>query len=95
MRRCYFALFSLPKPQHEHGRIVDVVRAASGGDFKQFIVPGGIAFVYVSEELPWNLSFSQILHTGDSKLIVEIGEKVHMEGFGAAAGWLNAKRPRQ
>lgn len=52
MKRCYFALFNLPKPQREHARIVEVIRAASVGDFKQFIVPGGIAFVYESEELP-------------------------------------------
>lgn len=95
MKRCYFALFNLPKPQREHIRIVDVIRAASDGDFKQFVVSGGIAFVYESEHMPWDLSFSQILHTGDSKIIIEIGENLQIDGFGSAAGWLNAKRPRR
>ena len=95
MRRCYLALFGLPKPQREHAKIIEVIRNASGGDFKQFIVPGGIGFMYESENLPWDLSFSQILHAGDTKLIVEIGEKVQLDGYGAAAGWLNTRRPRQ
>ncbi|MFN3295218.1 hypothetical protein [Caldimonas sp.] len=95
MKRCYLAIFGLPKPQPEHAKIVEVIRAASGGEFKQFIVPGGIGFMYESEELPWNLSFSRILHNGDTKLIVEIGEKVLLEGYGAAQGWLNTRRPRQ
>jgi len=51
--------------------------------------------MYESEHLPWNLSFSKILHTGDTKIIMEVGEKVLLEGFGAAEGWLNTRRPRQ
>lgn len=95
MKRIYLAIFGLPKPQREHAQIVDVIRAASGGEFKQFIVPGGIAFMYESEQLPWNISFSKILHTGDTKIIVEVGEKVLLEGFGSAEGWLNTRRPRR
>ena len=93
--RSYLAIFGLPKPQREHAKIVEVIRAVSGGEFKQFFVPGGVGFVYDSEELPWNLSFSQILHTGDTKIIVEIGEKVLLEGYGVAEGWQNTRRPRQ
>ena len=95
MKRCYLAIFGLPKPQREHVGIVDVIRAASGGDFKQFLVPGGMAFMFESETLPWHLSFSQILHTGDTTLIVEVGENVLLDGYGAAAGWLNTRRPRR
>jgi len=95
MKRIYLAIFGLPKPQREHAQLVDVIRTASGGEFKQFIVPGGIAFMYESENLPWNLSFSKILHTGDTKIIMEVGERVLLEGFGAAEGWLNTRRPRQ
>ena len=95
MKRCYLAIFGLPKPQREHAGIVDVIRAASGGDFKQFYIPGGIGFVYESDALPWDVSFSKILHTGDTKMIVEIGEKVLLEGYGVAEGWLNTRRPRK
>ena len=95
MKRCYLAIFGLPKPEREHVQIVEVIRTASSGDFKQFFVPGGVGFVYESDVLPWNLSFSQILHTGDTKIIVEIGEQVLLEGYGVADGWLNTRRPRQ
>ena len=95
MKRSYLAIFGLPKPQREHANIVEVIRAASSGEFKQFFVPSGVGFVYDSDQLPWNLSFSKILHTGDTKMIVEIGEKVLLEGYGVAEGWLNTRRPRQ
>jgi len=37
MKRIYLAIFGLPKPQREHAQLVDVIRTASGGEFKQFI----------------------------------------------------------
>jgi hypothetical protein len=94
-KRIYLAIFGLPKPQREHLGIVDVIRATSNGEFKQFVVPQGVGFVFESEELPWNLSFSRILMNGDTRLIMEIGERFCMDGYGAAEGWLNTRRPRR
>jgi hypothetical protein len=94
--KAYFALFILPNPQREHAQIVDVIRAASSGDFKQFVFAGGISFVYMAATPPWLLSFSKILHTGDSKLITELSsDGISHEGFGTAAGWLNSHFPRR
>jgi len=95
MKRMYLAMFWLPKPQREHAKLVEVIRAAAVGDIKQFPITGGVAFMFESEVLPWNLSFSKILLNGDSRIIFEVGEKVSMDGFGAAQGWLNTRRPRQ
>lgn len=89
----YLAVFSLPKANNEHAKIADVIRDASKGDFKQFPVPGGIAYVFASEVKPWNISFSKILMNTDSVFIMEIGEEFDMQGFGAMKGWLNSHRP--
>lgn len=91
----YFALFSLPSPTYEHAEIVSVIRAASKGDFKQFPVPGGVAYAYSSELKAWEISFSKILLNTDSVLIMEIGDEVSHAGFGAFGGWLNSHRPRK
>ena len=82
--RCYFAIFGLPKPHPEHAKLIDVVRDASGGDFKQFIVPGGVGFVYKSKVLPWNLGFGKVLLNGDTRFITEISQVHYQEGYGAA-----------
>lgn len=95
MERCYFAFFGLPKPTYEHAQIVDVIREASGGDFKQFPIPGGIGFVFKSKTLPWNLNFSRILLNGDTRFITEISPIHYQDGFGAAAGWLNSHFPKK
>lgn len=95
MARLYIAMFWLPRPQREHAQIVDVIRATSVGNFKQFMIPGGVAFAYESEQPPWQLSFSKILHTGDTKLIAELGDQIVLDGLGAVDGWLNARRPRR
>lgn len=95
MPKPYLAIFGLPKPTYEHAQIVEVIRAASGGDFKQFPIPGGMGFVFMSETLPWNLSFGRILMNTDSVLITEMGKNIKHTGFGAAAGWINSHFPRQ
>jgi hypothetical protein len=95
MKRLYLAIFGLPKPQREHAKLAEAIRSVAGDDFKQFIVPGGVGYVYESETLPWNMPFGQILHNGDTRIIVEIGEKTLMDGYGAAVGWLNTRRPRR
>lgn len=91
----YFALFNLPKVYPEHAQIVEVIRNASKGDYKQFPVPGGIAYVFATELKPWEISFSKILLNTDSVLIMEIGEEVAHSGFGAMGGWLNSHRPHR
>ena len=95
MKKEYFAIFNLPRPTYEHAKIVDVIRTISDGDFKQFPVAGGIAYVFSSDTKPWNVSFSKILLNTDSVAIMEIGEEFSHAGFGALAGWLNARRPRK
>ena len=95
MKKPYLAIFGLPNPTYEHAKIVEVIRAASGGDFKQFPIPGGMGFVFTSEELPWNLSFDRILMNTDSVLVTEMGENITHRGFGAAAGWINSHFPRR
>lgn len=95
MERCYFAFFGLPKPTYEHAQIVDVIRDASGGDFKQFPIPRGMGFVFKSKTLPWHLGFGKILMNGDTRFITEISPVHYQEGFGAAAGWLNSHFPRR
>lgn len=89
----YLAVFSLPAPTREHAGIVEVIRAASKGDFKQFAVPGGIAYVYASDLKPWEMSFSKIVMNSDSVFIMEVGQEYTMQGFGAMNGWLNSHRP--
>lgn len=91
----YLAIFGLPKPTYEHAQIIEVIRAASKGDFKQFPIPGGMGFVFSSDTLPWNLSFDKILLNTDTVLITELTENITHRGFGAASGWLNAKFPRK
>ncbi len=95
MGKIYLAFFALPKPQREHARIRDVIQAAAVGEIKQFPLPGGVGFLYESDRFPWQLDFARILMNGDSKMVVEVGDDVCTEGFGAAAGWLNARRPRR
>ncbi|KAF1003327.1 MAG: hypothetical protein GAK28_04766 [Luteibacter sp.] len=92
---CFFAVFGLPKPTYEHAKIVDVIREASGGDFKQFPVPGGIGFVFATNIKPWNLSFDRVLLNGDTVFITEITRGSFVQrGFGAASGWINTHFPR-
>jgi hypothetical protein len=95
MIKLYFALFNLPKPTYEHAEIVEVIREVSSGDFKQFPVPGGIAYVFASETKPWNVGFGKILMNTDSVMIMEIGEETDLRGFGVMAGWLNSHRPHR
>ena len=95
MKRLYLAVFGLPKPHPEHAKIVDVIRAASGGEFTRFVQPPGVWFCYESETPPWLLDFGKILHTGDTRMIVEIGDRLALVGYGAMEGWLNARRPRR
>lgn len=96
MKRTYLAIFAFAKPQKEHLKVIDVIRgAAVNGDFKQFPAAGGMAFLFDSEKLPWHLDFDRILLDGDSRMIVEVGENTAISGFGAAAGWLNVRRPRR
>ena len=91
----YLAIFGLPKPTYEHAQIIEVIRAASNGDFKQFPIPGGMGFVFMSEILPWNLSFGKILMNTDTLLITEMTENITHRGFGAVAGWINSHFPRR
>ena len=95
MKKPYLAIFGLPTPTREHIKIVEVIRTTSGGDFKQFPIPGGMGFMFMSEELPWNISFSTILLNTDTLLTVEMGANVSHRGYGAAEGWLNSHFPRQ
>lgn len=92
---CYFAIFGLPKPAPEHKRIVEVIRATSNGDFKQFVMPGGMGFVFTSELSPWNISFGTILMNTDTLFITEISKNHRQVGYGSAAGWLNSHFPRR
>lgn len=95
MKKQYFAIFNLPKPTYEHAQIAEVIKQVSAGDFRQFSVPGGIAYVFSSETRAWDISFSRILLNTDSVLIMEIGEEVIHSGFGSMSGWLNTHRPRR
>lgn len=94
--KCFVAIFNLPKPQPEHGKIKDVIREVSGGDFKLFPLPGGIACVFTAKVKPWQIGFGTILLNTDSVLITEItpGSFSH-SGFGAAGGWINSHMPRR
>lgn len=94
--RCYFAIFGLPKPQPEHRQIADVIREVSGGDFKLFPVPGGMAAVFTARVKPWRISFARILLNGDTLFITEIqpGSFTHV-GYGAAGGWINSHMPQK
>ena len=92
---CYFAIFGLPSPIPEHVQIVDVIRTASAGDFKQFVMTGGMGFVFSSSMKPWQLSFDRILLNADTLFITEINEGFTHRGYGAAAGWLNSHFPKR
>lgn len=95
MKKIYFAFFCLRTNQKEHVKIQEVIRRASGGQFTRFVLPPGVAYLYESEQAPWDISFDRILHNDDTRVMFEVGEHTLFDGFGAAAGWLNARRPRR
>ncbi|MEI6317435.1 MAG: hypothetical protein WCS09_02895 [Pseudomonadota bacterium] len=95
MKRMYLALFCLRQVREEHRKLEDVIRAASAGSYTRMLTPNGPMFLYESELLPWQVSFDRILHNDDSLVMVEVGEATRLDGFSAAAGWLNARRPRK
>jgi hypothetical protein len=85
----------LPKPQPEHAKLVDAFKAVSGGDYKQFIITGGIAYAYKSRTVPWEMPFGRVILNQDSYFITEITGVWGQQGFGAIDGWLNAHFPRR
>lgn len=93
MKRNYLAVFLLPIPQHEHLQIVEVIRAASKGDFKQaFFGAFGGGYLFCSELHPWDLDFGKVLMNDDSLLIVELGEAFTHRNLRIAENWLKAHR---
>lgn len=96
MRRTYLDVFLLPKPKPEHRGIVEVIRSVSGGDFKAaFVGSGAIGYVFTSESMPWQISFSKIIMNDDSVLITELGEKFAHQNLGAVEGWLKSHLQNQ
>lgn len=86
----YMGVFYLPKPQREHGKISEVLRAVAK-DVKQIVLGGNtVIYFFVSEVPPHNISFSQVLHTGDQAFFIEVGEYSTARDFGAVQGWLNS-----
>jgi len=95
MLRTYLSVFLLPKPQQEHKEIINVIKAISRGDYKSaFVGSGAIGYLFTSEMLPWQISFSEVLMNDDSVLIVELGEKFVQCNLGAAEGWLKSHLPQ-
>lgn len=91
--RLYLALFLLPRAQPEHAKLIEVIKTVSLGDYKQFVIPGGIAYVYMSQTVPWDMPFGKILLNQDSYFITEMAGVWGQRGFGAVEGWLNTRFP--
>lgn len=89
-KRNYLAIFSLPVHEPEHLRIVEVIRSASGGDFKQSIVGTTMLFTFASATKPHALDFSRILMNADEVLFIELGAYAAATRFRALTGWLNS-----
>ena len=89
----YLAIFNLPAPTREHAAIDDVIREASGNDFKKVVLGGkAVLYLFDTATAPHKLSFSRILHSGDEVAFFEVGEYFTADGFRALAGWLNSHR---
>lgn len=87
----YLAVFLLPKPRPEHKQILDVIKEASGGDFKAaFVGSNCIGYLFKSNLLPWQISFSKILFNDDSVLIIEVGDSFSHQNLRVAENWLKA-----
>lgn len=92
--RFYFALILLPKAQPEHARLIEAIKTASAGTYKQFVIPGGVIYVYKSTTVPWEMPFGKILLNQDSYFITDMTGVWGHQGFGAIEGWLNTHFPR-
>ncbi len=91
MRRNYLAVFVLPVPQREHAKIVDVIRDASGGDFKAaFFGTWGGGYLFSSELKPWEIGFGKVIMNDDSVLIVELGELFAQDNLRVSENWLKS-----
>lgn len=89
----YVAIFQLPKPTLEHGKIDDVLRDASGNDFKKVVLGANtVVYLFDSNAKPHTFDFSRIMHTGDEVAFFEVGEYFTSNGFRTLAGWLNSHR---
>lgn len=89
----YIAIFQLPKPNREHAKIDEVIRDASGNDFKKVVLGANtVVYLFDSSTRPHNFSFSRIMHTGDEVAFFEVGDYFTSDGFRTLAGWLNSHR---
>lgn len=96
MKRNFLAVFLLPAPQREHAQIVEIIRQASGGDFKSaFAGAQCIGYLFTSELKPWDISFGKVLMNNDSVLIIEVGELHAQQNLRVAENWLTARLPRK
>lgn len=98
MTRKYLAIFFLPVPQKEHAEIEKAVAYHSDGDYKRAFLnanrdgSGVVGYLFTSNTVPWQMGFG--LLNGDTKLIVEIGDKYSEDGHNIAAAWLRSHQSR-
>lgn len=88
--RDYLAVFNLPVPQNEHAQIEDVIRGASGADYKKTVVGKAVIFIFRSKLPPHALNFDRVLFNSDGVLFVEIGQYASGRNSGALLGWLQS-----
>lgn len=94
----YLAIFFLPVPQKEHAEIEKAVAYHSDGDYKRAFLnanrdgSGIVGYVFTSNTVPWKMGFG--LLNGDTKLIVEVGDKYCEDGHNIAGAWLRARQGR-
>ena len=89
----YLAIFNLPSPTNEHLKIEDVIKDASGNDFKKIVLgKSTLIYLFDSSVKPHNYSFSRILLEGDEVAFFEINDYFQATGFRTLQGWLNSHR---
>lgn len=89
----YLAVFQLPNPTYEHAKIDEVIRDASGSDFKKVVLGGKtVMYLFDSKNKPHTFDFSRILLTGDEVAFFEVSEYFTATGFRAFQGWLDSHR---
>lgn len=89
----YLAIFNLPKPTYEHAKIDDVIRDASGNDFKKIVLgKSTVIYLFDSSIKPHNYSFSRVLLEGDEVAFFELNDYFQATGFRTLQGWLNSHR---
>ena len=89
--RHYLAVFKIAAPTNEHGKISDVIAAASNNDYKKVTIGANcVVFAFATKQPPHSLDFSKIMVNGDEVIFVEVESMPYTDGFSYLKGWFNS-----